>query len=173
MSFTASDEDIDKALAEAQLPALLAAIAHLTGDMAILRPHLRPDPLLAAQEQGGLTPEQQCEIRSVASLALKAFRDGGGKRTFQATTSDLQALMSFTVGADVGVEYVPLMLEELSVTGDDLRQPTWTKDELAPQRPFKVVIVGSGMSGILAAHRLLQAGVEVQILEKNRKQLHV
>jgi 4-hydroxyacetophenone monooxygenase len=167
MGFTASDEDIDKALAEAQLPALLAAIAHLTGDMTILRPHLRPDPLLAAQEQGGLTPEQQNEIRSVASQALKAFRDGGGKRTFQATTSDLQDLMSFTVGADVGVEYVPLMLEELSVTGDDLRQPTWTKDELAPQRPFKVVIVGSGMSGILAAHRLLQAGVEVQILEKN------
>ncbi len=46
MSFTASDEDIDKALVEAQLPALLAAIAHLTGDLAILRPHLRPDPLL-------------------------------------------------------------------------------------------------------------------------------
>jgi 4-hydroxyacetophenone monooxygenase len=75
--------------------------------------------------------------------------------------------MSFTVGADVGAEYVPLMLEELSVTGDDLRRPTWNKADVAPQRPFQVVIVGAGMSGILAAYRLSQAGVEVQILEKN------
>lgn len=167
MSFMATDEQIDTALAEAQLPALLPAIAHLTGDMALLRPHLRPDPLLAAQEQGGLTPEQQREIRSLAAKALKAWRDTGGEHTYQATTEDLQALMSFTVGADVGAEYVPLMLEELSVTGHDLRRPNWTKDELAPERSFRVVIIGAGMSGILAAHRLSQAGVDVQIIEKN------
>lgn len=167
MSFTATDEQIDKALAEAQLPALLPAIAHLTGDMSLLRAHLRPDPLLAAQEQGGLTPEQQAEIRALAAQALKDFRQAGGVRTFRATTEDLQALMSFTVGTDVGAEYVPLMLEELSVTGDDLRRPQWTKTALAPNRSFRVVIVGAGMSGILAAHRLSQAGVDVEILEKN------
>lgn len=167
MSFTATNEQIEQALGEAQLPALLPAIAHLTGDMNLLRDHLRPDPLLAAQEQGGLTPEQQSEIRSLAAGALRAFRDAGGVRTFRASTEDLQTLMSFTVGSDVGAEYVPLMLEELSVTGEDLRRPTWIKDELAPERPFTVVIVGAGMSGILVAHRLAQAGVTVQILEKN------
>lgn len=167
MRFTATDEQIDEALVEAQLPALLPAIAHLTGDMSLLQVHVRPDPLLAAQEQGGLTPEQQGDIRSLAAQALKVFRDAGGERTFRATTEDLQALMSFTVGTEVGAEYVPLMLEELSVTGNDLRRPAWTKDDLAPERPFQVVIVGAGMSGILAAHRLSQAGVEVLILEKN------
>lgn len=167
MGFAATDERIDAALEDAQLPALLPAVAHLTGDLSILRPHLRPDPLLAAQEQGGFTPEQQSEIRSLAATSLKSFRDGGGVRTFQATADDLQTLMSFTVGTDVGPEYVPLMLEELSVTGDDLRQPTWTKSEVAPQRTFRVVVVGAGMSGILAAHRLSQAGVDVQVLEKN------
>lgn len=167
MGFTATDEQIDTAIHDAQLPALLPAIAHLTGDLSLLRPHLRPDPVLAAQEQGGLTPEQQSEIRSLATAALKAFRDAGGVRTFRATTEDLETLMSFTVGTDVGPEYVPLMLEELSVTGEDLRQPTWTKAEVAAERAFNVVIIGAGMSGILAAHRLSQADVEVMVLEKN------
>ena len=167
MGFAATDEQIETALRDAQLPALLPALAHLTGDMSLLRPHLRPDPVLAAQEQGGLTPEQQSEIRSLAAAALRAFRDEGGERTCRATTEDLGTLMSFTVGTDVGPEYVPLMLEELSATGEDLRKPTWTKSDVAAERPFTVVIIGAGMSGILAAHRLSQAGVEVRVLEKN------
>jgi len=167
MGFAATNEQIDTALQDAHLPALLPALAHLTGDLSLLRPHLRPDPLLAAQEQAGLTPEQQNEIRSLATSALVAFRDSGGVRTFEASTQDLETLMSFTVGTDVGPEYVPLMLEELSVTGEDLRKPTWTKSEVAEERPFTVVIIGAGMSGILAAHRLSQAGIEIQVVEKN------
>src|SRR5690606_26884241 len=34
-------------------------------------------------------------------------------------------------------------------------------------RPFRVVVVGAGMSGLAAAHRLNQAGVDVVVLEKN------
>ena len=49
----------------------------------------------------------------------------------------------------------------------DFRAPRWRKAELAPGRPFKVAIVGAGMSGIIAAHRLLQAGVEFEVFEKN------
>ncbi|MFM8484657.1 MAG: NAD(P)/FAD-dependent oxidoreductase, partial [Actinomycetota bacterium] len=153
MGFAATDDQIAAAIQDAQLPALLPAIAHLTGDLSLLRPHLRPDPVLAAQEQGGLTPEQQSEIRSLAAAALRAFRDEGGERTCRATTEDLGTLMSFTVGTDVGPEYVPLMLEELSATGEDLRKPTWTKAEVAAERTFTVIVIGAGMSGILAAHR--------------------
>lgn len=167
MGFAATDGQIDAAIQDAQLPALLPAIAHLTGDLSLLRPHLRPDPLLAAQEQGGLTPEQQSEIRLLAATGLKAFRDAGGERTFRASTEDLRILMSFAVGTDIGPEYVPLMLEELSVTGEDLRKPIWTKAEVAAERPFTMVIIGAGMSGIVAAHRLSQAGIEIRILEKN------
>ena len=44
---------------------------------------------------------------------------------------------------------------------------TWTKDEIAPERPFSVAIVGAGMSGIVAAIRLKQANVPFTIIEKN------
>lgn len=165
MTFTATDDDIERALQDAQLTALLPALAHLTGDMTILREHLRPDPTLAAQEQGGLSAEQQREIRRLAAATLRAYRDVGVTRSCD--HDDLVRIMSFAAGVDVGAEYVPLMLEELSVTGDDLRRPTWTKDSISPDRPFHVVIIGSGMSGILAAHRLDQAGVSFEVMEKN------
>lgn len=165
MRLDATDREIEKALDQAQLTSLLPALAHLTGDLSILRNHLRPDPQLAAQEQGGLTNQQQADIRAIAYDVLCAYRDGGETRS--CSKADLVTIMSFAVGTDVGNEYVPLMLEELSVTGEDLRRPKWRKDEIAPDRDFHVVVIGAGMSGILMAHRLEQAGVSFEIVEKN------
>ncbi|MFM8856094.1 MAG: FAD-dependent oxidoreductase [Actinomycetota bacterium] len=165
MRFDATDSDMKEALAQAQLTSLLPALAHRTGDLSILRNDLRPDLLLAAQEQGGLTSQQQADIRAIAYDFLRAYRDGSETRS--CSRDDLVAIMSFAVGTDVGNEYVPLMLEELSVTGDDLRRPSWRKEEIAPDRDFHVVVIGAGMSGILIAHRLEQAGVSFEIIEKN------
>ena len=64
-------------------------------------------------------------------------------------------------------DYLPLVEEELAYRGEDRRAPGWHIDEMAPGREFHVVIIGSGMSGILAAHRLDQAGVSFTILDKN------
>ena len=65
------------ALEVADLPALLPALAHVTGDHSLLRPDLRIDPLLMGEDQGGLTPEQQEAIRELALQTLITFRDGG------------------------------------------------------------------------------------------------
>src|SRR5205085_3547720 len=59
-----------------------------------------------------------------------------------------------------------LLRDELGL-GEDLRAPTWNKEDLAPARPFRVVVIGAGMSGLAAAHRLNQAGVDVVVLEKS------
>ena len=63
--------------------------------------------------------------------------------------------------------YLPLLEEELAYRGEDRRAPGWHKDDVAPDVDFRVVIIGAGMSGLLAAHRLQQAGVPFVILEKN------
>ena len=55
---SASDEEIRAALAEAEIPPLLPALAYATGDLSLLQDDLRPDPLLLAMPQGGLTDEQ-------------------------------------------------------------------------------------------------------------------
>ena len=51
--------------------------------------------------------------------------------------------------------------------GEDRRAPGWHKDDVAPDADFRVAVIGAGMSGLLAAHRLQQAGVAFVILEKN------
>lgn len=180
---TATDVEIRRALDDADLPsflpALLPALAHATGDDSLLDETLRPDGTMIRDESAGLQPDQQQRIREVAADVLIRIRDGevalvalddtasGTGRQAVDDTERLRTLMSFAIGESIDAEYVPLMREELSVTGDDLRAPQWHADEIAPGRQFPVAIIGAGMSGILAAHRLQQAGIPFCIYEKN------
>lgn len=162
-----SDAELEKHLADASCPSLLPALAYITGDYTILKPHLRPDPALVGMPQGGLTDEQQAEIRSIALDVLKKFRDSGANVELSRSDEDMRKAMEWASGTSMDADYLPLLKEELSVTGDDLRAPKWNLKDIAPGRSFKVLIIGAGMSGILAAHRLRQAGVEVELVDKN------
>lgn len=164
---TETDDEIRDALAAAELPPLLPALAYLTGDLSLLQSHLRPDPLMMSMPQGGLTDEQQAEIRAIALDVLCRYRDGGCRPAPVPTDDDLCRILEFIVGGAPMGDYLPLVEEELAYRGEDRRAPDWRLDELAPGREFHVVIIGAGMSGILAAHRLQQAGVPFTILDKN------
>ena len=163
---TVGDEELRDALEVADLPALLPALAHVTGDLSLLRPELRVDPALMGEEQGGLTPEQQASIRELALEVLIAFRDGGNVVAPAPTGPDLTAILEFMAGGLDIDEYLPMMREELALTAD-LRAPSWRKDEVAPERDLQVVVIGAGMSGIVAAFRLHEAGVPYVVLDKN------
>ena len=76
---TESDDDIRAALAEAEIPPLLPALAYVTGDMSLLRPDLRPEPIMIGMPQGGLTEEQQAVARELAFGTLKRYRDNGSQ----------------------------------------------------------------------------------------------
>ena len=70
-------EFIEAALREAHLPSLLPALALITGDHALLRDELRPDPTNLLDPQGGLTPDALALGRKLALAAIVAYRDGG------------------------------------------------------------------------------------------------
>lgn len=164
---TETDEQIAEALLEAELAPLLPALAYLTGDLSLLRADLRPDPLMLNLPFSGYTEPQQEEIRSLALQALGRYRDGGCVPAPAPSDESLLQMMEHTVGVDGMAPYLPLLEEELAYKGEDRRAPQWRADELAPGTDLRVVIIGAGMSGILAAHRLQQAGVPFTILDKN------
>ncbi len=166
-TITESDDEIRAAVAEAEVPPLLPALAYLTGDLSLLRDDLRVDPMLIGQPQGGLTDEQLANAREVAVDALIRYRDQGCQPRPVPADDVLLRIMEYAVGGIEMAPYLPLLEEELAYRGEDRRAPAWNKATVAPDVSFRVVIVGAGMSGLLAAHRLHQAGVEFEIIEKN------
>ncbi|MEX2659424.1 MAG: NAD(P)/FAD-dependent oxidoreductase [Acidimicrobiales bacterium] len=162
-----SDDDaIRAALEHAEVPALLPALAAALDDLSLVPDHLRPKPSGLIDPAGGLSADQQREARELALRALRRLRDEGRGVEPDPSIDELRQLLEFTSGGAPVDEYLELLREELGL-GEDLRAPTWRKDELAPDRPFRVAVIGAGMSGLAAAHRLRQAGVDVVVLEKN------
>lgn len=147
-------------------PPLLAAVALACGDRGLLLPELRPDLSDPFDPGGGWTAEQRESAREKVFRALIALRDGHD-RVDQPGPSDLQPVLEFLTGQAVDSTLLRFMREELEVEGDDLRAPDWHKDQLDPDRPFMVAVIGAGMSGLLAAYRLQQTGVPYVVLEKN------
>jgi 4-hydroxyacetophenone monooxygenase len=163
---TADDDSIRDALQYADLPALLPALALVTRDFSLLRDDVRIDPALMMEDQGGLTEDQQAAIREVAFGAIVRFRDGGCVTGPPPTLENLDQILTFLSGGLPSADYLPMMEEEVALTGD-VRAAHWRKEDIDADRPYLVAIIGAGMSGIVAAYRLQQAGVPYVVIDKN------
>jgi 4-hydroxyacetophenone monooxygenase len=161
------DDFLARTLEHAELPSLLPSLAYLTGDLGLLRPELRIDPMLAGMPYAGLSSAQQQAIRALGLGALARFRDGGCRPAPPPSPDQLQRIMEFAVGGVEMSAYLPLLEEELALRGHDPRAPAFTRQALAPERAFHVLVIGAGMSGLLAGHRLAQAGFDFTIVDKN------
>jgi hypothetical protein len=139
------DAEIRAALEQVEVAPLLAAVAQLTGELDLLRDDLRPDPNRSLEPDGGLTPAAIETARGVIADALARYRDAGCPPAPEPDPAALRRIMAFLVGED--------NVESRGPRGRSCG---------GGRRP-----AGPGVAGMLAAHRLRQAGVEVVILEKN------
>ncbi|MCC5953917.1 MAG: NAD(P)-binding protein, partial [Acidimicrobiia bacterium] len=155
------------AVEDAAVVALLPTVAHLTGEHDLAADDLRPNPDSLLDPNGGLTEDQIHRGRQRAFEALVRWRDRGCPAPEPLDSTIERQLFAFMVG-DANVDaYHELLAEELALDGQDRRAPSWHVDDVAAPTTLRVGIIGAGMSGVLAAHRLRQAGVDVVVWDKN------
>jgi 4-hydroxyacetophenone monooxygenase len=156
--------DLVSALQDAHLPSLMMALVHLTGETHHLNESYQLAYTPLGDDQGGLTPEQQHNIRGLAANAITEYLNG--KALAPSPSIDtIRQMMDFLAGAPIPESYLPFLLEELALDGLDPRRPTPPSPALRSR--MHVLIIGAGMSGLLMAVRLKQAGISFEIVEKN------
>ena len=162
------DAAIAAALEDVSIPTLLMSMIHMSGDAGLLDGDLRPQGIFLNEVQGFMSPEDQAAVRAQALDVIRAYRDGGSVLPPPPDAATVHRMMQFLVAGDVPEEYVPMLLEEMELDGVDRRDLHWGEripDEA--KADFPVVVIGAGMSGLLAAFRLHEAGIPFTVVEKN------
>lgn len=168
-AITATNEEIATALKDANTISLMMAIVHLTGDLSVIRGDIKPDFEAVLDPQMGITAEAQKEIADKALQALIDYRDRGGSLLPLPSDADVLEMVRFLTGReDLPEDYVPFLMQELSLHGED----AYYHAPVAPDAPekkegFHTLIIGAGMSGILAAIKLKEEGLPYTVIEKN------
>lgn len=150
------------ALAEADVPTMLMVLTHHQRDEAFAQ---RFAPYLGSPYNHRLPP--------LPGELVQELRD----RLFAVLTQDtppdntplprelMRKMMSINVGEPVTDEFIPLLIEQM---GFDKVSPR-LKDprRQAPPADYKVLVIGAGLTGLLAGIKLEEAGYGYQIFEKN------
>jgi len=151
-------------------PPLLAALAVAAGEPDALAAELAPDPGDPLDPTGGWTASTLRAATGSARSLLERLRATGrlstsrqpaGRRADDELVSNaLRWLLGPTPGAEQ-----PMWREELG-TEADARGPRAAARRADGAR-LSALVLGAGMSGLLAAHRLGQAGVDCVLVERN------
>jgi 4-hydroxyacetophenone monooxygenase len=157
--------DLDKlrqGVEQANVPTLLMVLVQLTGHEKWLEEPYVPRRArgLDDNDTGNLPLKIQKEIRSAAADAISDWARGAPAALPRPSRAFLARMLSVA------------MVEEVPEQYGDVIAATMKLDEEPPkaQAPAhtKAIIIGAGVSGICAAIRLGEMGVECQILEKNK-----
>ena len=159
---TDSRDDIARALDHANLPALVPVLVQLTGDRRWLEEPYRPTRSRGMEnnDSGGFPDDVAAEIKQAVLDAVLAYEAGTPVAVAAPTGERLQELLSLANGEPAPPEYADMLAEDLGFT----QAPA----PVAPaETDVDAVIVGAGVSGMLAAIRLREAGIDHVVLEKN------
>lgn len=161
------DEHVHAAVSAANVPVLLMVLFQLTGDRRWLKaPYTPSRPRgLGEHMSGGLPDRVQRKVREAAVDALRAWASGTPVAVPDPPEALLVEMMSICMGEAVPQEYGPLISAEMD------HKPLVPSPEAgidpAKQSDFSVLIIGAGISGLVAAVGLRQAGIPFTVLEKN------
>ena len=162
------DDTIRDALEHANAPVTLAALVHLTGNVELLRGGIRVDNNRARDLQRGIGTKQQANIRAMALQVLTDYRDRGCPAPPPLAPEALREILRFITGEELDEDIVRFLIEESEFETDDAYGVGgFDAIPADTRRRFHVVVVGAGMSGLLAGYRLKQAGLSFTIVERS------
>jgi len=150
------------ALQEADIHTLLMVYVHLTQDEPMLErfsPHIRSP---YSMEPPTTPQELEDELRE-RLFDLLTRTPAIEERPLPLDL--MHKMMGVNVAEPVDAEYIPLLLDQIGfeVPAPRLADPTRVK----PPAGFKVLVIGAGLTGIVAAIKLAEAGYDHVLIEKN------
>lgn len=159
-----NETELRRALDVANIPTLLMVLHHLTGDHAWLREPFLPTRTrgLDLHDTGGLDEDVQRQVRDAAFDALIVWSNGKNIAVEAPEGDLLVTMMSVCMGELVDADYAPMMAEDMGFAPNTVRQPKRGDAERAT-----AIVIGAGVSGLLASMKLTQAGIPHVVLEKN------
>ncbi|MEE2783538.1 MAG: NAD(P)/FAD-dependent oxidoreductase [Pseudomonadota bacterium] len=152
---------LDHAITQANIPTLLMVLVQMTGDTHWLdAPYqINRQSGMGDNDSGGLDATLQAEVRTAAIEAIRAWQNGKPLAIENPPPELLVRMLSNAMGERVPDEYGEFTAAQLS-------QKTRVVDPIYAPDDFRVLVVGSGATGMCAAVHLQQAGIPFSVVEK-------
>lgn len=160
----ADSPELRAALKAANLETLLMVYVHLTHDESMLEifkihihpPYTNPDYKVP----------QYC-IDDLHEKLVHVLTTPGAARSDEPSVELMKKMMSVGVGEPVEDEFIPMVIEQAGFERKPARAAN--PERTPPPLGFKVLVIGAGLTGILAGIELERAGYDHVIIEKNEE----
>ena len=149
-------------LEHAHMPSLLNAMVHLTGDIECIRGDFRSTKAMLGGAQLTASESEKSKLLDTACELLLRWQTESWE-VAPVTRDAVREMMNFVTGEIIPDQYTNYALYELSLTDED--RPKMNETDSTDN--FHVSVIGAGMSGLLAAIRLQEAGIPFTVFEKN------
>jgi 4-hydroxyacetophenone monooxygenase len=150
----------------ANLPILLMVIYQVTGDSRWLEPPYCPTRSrgLSDHDSGGLSDRIQDEIRAAGAQALLELQSGRDPAIPLPNSEQTSRMLGVCVGENVDPSYGVMFSEEFE-RRMGVKEDVDINDRVP--RGFHVLIIGAGVSGIIAAQRLGELGIPYTVVDEH------
>jgi 4-hydroxyacetophenone monooxygenase len=158
--------ELEEIARSANIPTLLMVIYQVTGDRRWLEGPYQPTRTrgLSDHDSGGLPESVQAEIRHAAALAFRHLQEGKPPAIAVPTPEQTSVMLGVCVGESVNDSYGQMFSEEFRrrIGAPDNAGPLAN-----PTDDFRVLVVGAGVSGIIAAQRLQELEFSYLMVDKH------
>lgn len=150
-----------QALQAGELPSLLMVYTHFTKDEDLLdrlAPYINSIFDLPKEVPTDLRKELEDKL-------LKLLTQNPPVQDVAPDEALFRKMLSVAVGEPVAEEFIPMLKEQMGFEPPTERSKK--PKRVPPRKDFKVMVIGAGLTGMLAAIKLREAGYNFEVIEKN------